>query len=61
MTNLLTPNTADLMESALDITQPTMGVEVLVDQRRGVVWVNVDGVCTLRVCKIPGEIQVRTL
>lgn len=36
----------------LDITAPKI-VEVLVRVDEKVLWVNVDGVCVLRVCQIP--------
>lgn len=37
----------------LDITRPDTVVEVMVNNDGSVVWVNVDGVCRLRVCRIP--------
>jgi len=40
-----------------DITG-AQAVEVSVDRGRGVVWVNVDGVCALRVCRIQGPIII---
>ena len=33
-------------------------VEISVDRGRGVVWVNVDQVCALRVCRIEGPIII---
>ncbi len=33
-------------------------VEVSVDRGRGVVWVNVDGVCALRISRIEGPIII---
>jgi hypothetical protein len=36
----------------LDIATP-LGVEVETNVERSIVWVNVDGVCRLRVCRIP--------
>ena len=40
-----------------DISE-AQAVEVSVDRRRGVVWVNVDGVCALRVSHIQGPIII---
>lgn len=37
----------------LDITRPDTVVEVMVNNDGTVMWVNVDGVCRLRVCRIP--------
>ena len=55
MTNILAsdPETSfdKLIESQLDITAP-QHVQLLIDRRRGVVWVNVNGVCALRACAI---------
>jgi hypothetical protein len=35
----------------VDITGPTH-VEVLLREDRSVLWINVDGICRLRICKI---------
>lgn len=53
MIGLLRPTQQEIADNALDITQPMAGVELLVDKDRGVVWVNIDGVCALRVCRSP--------
>jgi len=45
------------MEQMLDITGPEAGVEV--EYLNGVLWVNVDGVCRLRVCQITPSTEVR--
>lgn len=37
----------------LDITAPDAGVSVGIRGDGKVVWVNIDGVCALRVCQIP--------
>lgn len=37
--------------NAIDITAPEV-VEITTDIKRGVVWVNVNGVCVLRCCRI---------
>lgn len=37
----------------LDITAPEHGVEVSWSENEKVLWVNVDGKCVLRVCRIP--------
>ena len=36
-----------------DITKPDMGVHVQVRDDGRVLWVNVDGICVLRVCQMP--------
>ena len=38
-------------EGMIDITAPEV-VEVCVKQDRKVVWINIDGVCKLRICQI---------
>jgi hypothetical protein len=43
-----------LVGPQLDITAPDHGVEVKYDGR--VLWVNVDGVCRLRVCRMPNPV-----
>lgn len=40
----------------IDITAPETEVELR--YRNGVLWVNVDGICRLRVCRIKEEILV---
>lgn len=37
----------------LDITKPELGVEIQIDQRRKVLYVHVDGVTVLRICRFP--------
>jgi hypothetical protein len=37
----------------LDITKPETGVEILIRGDAKVIWVNVDGICVLRICQIP--------
>ncbi len=37
----------------LDITAPKDGVEVEINSDGKTLWVNVDGICRLRVCQIP--------
>jgi hypothetical protein len=39
------------LAAAVDITAPEL-VEILTDVRQGVIWVNVNGVCVLRCCRI---------
>ena len=38
-------------EKALDVTGP-VAVEVTIRNDKKVIWVNIDGVCMLRVCRI---------
>lgn len=37
----------------VDITAPEGGVQISVRPDGKVIWVNVDGVCVLRVCEVP--------
>jgi hypothetical protein len=37
----------------IDITAPDKSVEVSIRKDGTVIWVNVDGVCKLRICQIP--------
>lgn len=37
----------------LDITAPEHGVQIIIREDRKVLWVNVDGICRLRICDIP--------
>jgi len=36
----------------VDITAP-VGVDVVISEDEKVLWVNIDGVCVLRICQIP--------
>lgn len=54
MIGLLAPSPAELTEAHVDITAPQI-VEVVIDWKRSVVHVNVDGICVLRVCRVPKE------
>ena len=49
----ISPNTQQLLNMALDITAPKYIVEVQTREDGSVLWINVDGVCVLRICKIP--------
>jgi len=53
MISLLKPNQKLLETYCLDLTAPLHGVEVIVDEANHRVWVNVDGICLLRICRIP--------
>lgn len=53
MKNLLRPSMDELIEAHVDITMPADHVEIKTSQDKSVVWINVDGVCVLRVCRIP--------
>lgn len=46
----------------IDISEPEgVQVEVVEGQAGKVLWVNVDGVCRLRICRIePGSIEIKT-
>lgn len=41
------------MEEMVDLSNPT-DVEVLIRQDGKTLWINVDGVCRLRICNIKG-------
>ena len=43
---------ADIAEM-LDITAPKHGVDIEWREDGTVIWVNVDGICRLRICQIP--------
>lgn len=43
-------------QELVDITAPD-GVELVVRQDGKVIWVNVDGICVLRICRI-GELKL---
>lgn len=47
--------TVDASQPHIDIAEPLLPVQVQVSD--GVLWVNVDGVCVLRVCKCDVEIE----
>jgi hypothetical protein len=40
------------MGPMIDITEPNADIEFLVKNDKQVVWVNVGGVCRLRICRI---------
>jgi len=48
----------NLTDDTLDSTGPQHEVEIKLDQNRGILWVNIDGVCRLRVCQIPNSAHV---
>ena len=41
----------------LDITGPEL-VDVQVDTDKGILWINVDGFCALRICRVKEPIHV---
>jgi hypothetical protein len=42
----------DITIYQLDITKPDIGVEIQIKDDSKVIWVNVDGICVLRICQI---------
>lgn len=59
MRSVHSPSQRDLMELALDISDPIMGVDITVSDDKDKLWVNVDGVCILRIQRIPdGTLQI---
>jgi hypothetical protein len=51
MTTYMVSEIGDIKQ--LDITAPAEIVEVQIREDKKVIWVNVDGVCCLRICQIP--------
>lgn len=51
MISLIKPTPDQLMKAQLDVTAPN-AVQIQLDMKRGVVWVNVDGICLLRCCRV---------
>ena len=49
---LLRPTVEELMDAHLDITAPAC-VDIQIKENGRVIWVNVNGVCILRICRIP--------
>lgn len=49
MPNLLKPTPEQLIEAQTDITEP-QNVEIQIRNDGKVIWVNVDGICVLRIC-----------
>lgn len=49
---IMIPNLEVLAEKALDITAPDHGVRVEFDHARDVLYVHVDGITVLRICRI---------
>lgn len=50
-------NIQKLVQMQLDITAPEHGVQVRYDMKRQVLYVDVDGITALRICRIPGEVR----
>ena len=55
MRGLRRPTQDQLIDAGLDITGVRSQVEVRADLQRGVLWVNVDGVCVLRICRLESQ------
>jgi hypothetical protein len=53
MKSLVSPGLDEIVEAMVDVTAPQHVVEVQVHEDNSVLWVNVDGVCILRICRIP--------
>jgi len=51
MTVLRNPSQKEILEAQVDIFSPEHGVDISVSDNR--LWVNVDGVCVLRIGGIP--------
>lgn len=58
MISMNKPEARELMESALDISEPK-AVQVITSSTEDTLWVNVDGICVLRISKIStGTLQI---
>lgn len=55
---MISPDGMTLLKHQLDITAPKHGVQVEVDHARSVLYVHVDGITLLRICRVPGYIEV---
>jgi hypothetical protein len=53
MTMLRNPTFEELAETFVDITAPAKNVTVQIRVDGKVLWINVDGVCVLRICQMP--------
>lgn len=53
MKMLRAPTAEQLMDAALDIAEPQHGVTVDTNADKSVLWVNIDGICVLRICRPP--------
>lgn len=51
MISINKPGARELMESALDISEPK-DVQIVTNLQEDTLWVNVDGICVLRISKI---------
>ena len=47
---MISPSSEKIAKAMLDITKP-QAVEVIIDDNRNVLHVNVDGICILRICQ----------
>lgn len=45
------PSSQELLDMALDITEPDQPVEIKTAEN-GVVWINIGAVCVLRICRV---------
>jgi hypothetical protein len=51
MKNLLNPTFGELEASVIDITNAEC-VDIQISYKGDIIWVNVNGVCVLRICRI---------
>lgn len=47
-----------LVTKMVDVCEPSQPVEIRLDTRTNTLWVNVDGICVLRVCKMAKGVSV---
>ncbi len=52
-TSLHKPGPELIASNALDITAPQHEVSIEIRNDGTVIWINVDGICALRICRIP--------
>lgn len=48
---------SNLMDAHTDITG-AVDVEFAYDEKRGVIWLNVNGVCVTRICQISSPVRI---
>lgn len=59
MRSLNKPSAHEIMGAAVDVASPQLGVQISFTEERDKLWVNIDGICILRVQGIkPGTLEI---
>ena len=59
MTSLRAPTRTEIMLAAIDLADPVLGVQLMISPDEDRLWVNVDGICILRIQGIkPGTFEL---